>query len=378
MQMQPKLDELKIDPEFESKIPPLTKEEFDLLEQNIVEDGRVFDPLFVWNGTILDGHHRYRILKKYPEIPYNIVNMTFPDKYYAIAWMCRKQLGRRNLTPEQRKYLAGKQYEAEKTSHGGKRDNTRDENGRFTASLQNEDLRTTERIGTKIAEELNTSRSFVERAEKFAKGVDAAEEILPGIKQEILSGSIKPTHAAVAAVARADPEERVILAEQLRQPRARPCKTGLQTGEAPACPADGMTGIDHDASEEDGEQPGLTARDNEPPEEDEEDQDEEDTVEEELDEALHPVRIPKKSEIMALAKEMEHSEGQVLGTVEDMIYEMNSALQDMIWRWNFCREAYVKPIRSRDGKNRIKELAAQGIEYLKDVRKGILWKDEPV
>ena len=89
-----------------------------------------------------------------------------------------------------------------------------------------------------------------------------------------------------------------------------------------------------------------------------------------------PVRIPKKSEILALAESMNHSEGQAIGTVEDMIYEMNSAMQDMIFRWNFCKEAYAGPVRSRDGKRQIKDLAAEGIEYLKEIRKGKLWKGD--
>ena len=89
-----------------------------------------------------------------------------------------------------------------------------------------------------------------------------------------------------------------------------------------------------------------------------------------------PIRIPKKSEILALAESMNHSEGQAIGTVEDMIYEMNSAMQDMIFRWNFCKEAYAGPVRSRDGKRQIKDLAAEGIEYLKEIRKGKLWKGD--
>ena len=61
--------DLKIDPEFEQKIPPLTDEEFALLEENILSDGEIRDPLVVWNGYILDGHNRFRIHKKHPEIP---------------------------------------------------------------------------------------------------------------------------------------------------------------------------------------------------------------------------------------------------------------------------------------------------------------------
>lgn len=50
--------QLKIDREFESKIPPLTAEEFRQLEENIVTDGVVINPIITWNGTIVDGHNR--------------------------------------------------------------------------------------------------------------------------------------------------------------------------------------------------------------------------------------------------------------------------------------------------------------------------------
>ena len=165
--------------------------------------------------------------------------------------------------------------------------------------------------------------------------MDAADEALPGIRKELLAGSIKPTRDAVAAIARAAPEDRAELAEQLRQPRAKPEKS-----EEPE---------EFDDEEFEESEPAV------------------DTV---------PVRIPKKSEILALAESMNHSEGQAIGTVEDMIYEMNSAMQDMIFRWNFCREAYAGPVRSRDGKRQIKELAAEGMEYLKEIRKGKLWKGD--
>ena len=108
------LEELKIDPEFAGQIPPLTSEEFEQLEANILEDGKVINPLITWNGFIVDGHNRYRILQKHMEIPYNTFEKEFPDRYAVIAWICKNQLGRRNLTPAQRKYLIGKQYEAEK------------------------------------------------------------------------------------------------------------------------------------------------------------------------------------------------------------------------------------------------------------------------
>ena len=105
--------QLKIDREFESKIPPLTAEEFRQLEENIVTDGVVINPIITWNGIIVDGHNRFHILERHPEIKYTTHDKQFDDRFAVIAWICRNQLGRRNLTPEQKKYLIGKQYEAE-------------------------------------------------------------------------------------------------------------------------------------------------------------------------------------------------------------------------------------------------------------------------
>ncbi|MBQ3412124.1 MAG: hypothetical protein IJG67_03725 [Oscillospiraceae bacterium] len=45
--------DLQIDKEFAEKIPPLTKEEYEQLEANILADGRVINPLIVWNGVIV-------------------------------------------------------------------------------------------------------------------------------------------------------------------------------------------------------------------------------------------------------------------------------------------------------------------------------------
>ena len=56
------LENLIVDPEFEEKIPRLSEEEFQLLEQLILEEGRIKDPIVTWNGIIVDGHNRYRIM----------------------------------------------------------------------------------------------------------------------------------------------------------------------------------------------------------------------------------------------------------------------------------------------------------------------------
>lgn len=107
--------ELKIDPEFRDKIPPLTEAEFEQLKENILEDGEVYEPIAVWNGTIVDGHNRWKVIQENWELlkdKYRTKSMDFADKWAAFEWMYKKQLGRRNLTDEQRTVLTGKMYEA--------------------------------------------------------------------------------------------------------------------------------------------------------------------------------------------------------------------------------------------------------------------------
>ena len=73
----------------------------------------------------------------------------------------------------------------------------------------------------RIADESGTSPGYVQRAERYAKGVDAAEEVLPGIKKEILSGSLKATDPEVAAIAKTPPEIRRQKTEELRIPKEK-------------------------------------------------------------------------------------------------------------------------------------------------------------
>ena len=41
---------LKIDPEFQNQIPPLTDDEYKQLEENILKEGKLLSPLIVWNN----------------------------------------------------------------------------------------------------------------------------------------------------------------------------------------------------------------------------------------------------------------------------------------------------------------------------------------
>ncbi len=219
--------ELKIDIEFQSKIPPLTGDELFALQQSIMQEGRLISPIVVWNGVIVDGHNRYNIIRNHPEIKYEIYEKEFDDRNDAIVWICKNQLGRRNLTPEQKKYLIGKQYEAEKASHGA--DHFQGNQYAKVVSGQNDHspkMTTRERI----AKETDTSESYVRRAEEYANAVDLAEEAVPGIKGEILSGKLSATNAEIIKFNDTAPELRAAYAENLRLPRKKKTRKKRATG----------------------------------------------------------------------------------------------------------------------------------------------------
>lgn len=213
--------ELKIDPEFRDKIPPLTDEEFYLLERNILNDGEVYEPICIWNETIIDGHNRYKIVLEHPEIPFKVKEMDFADKWEAFDWMYKKQLGRRNLTDEQKTYLLGKLYEARKKSIGAPTENNNAEKQRMQNAFIESHGRTM-RTYDVIAQEQNVNPSTVQRSEHFAQGLDRAEEVVPGFRQEILNGGVKTTKKDIAEIRNMESEEEVKNAvDSIRHPKEK-------------------------------------------------------------------------------------------------------------------------------------------------------------
>lgn len=100
------MKKLKIDNEFKNLIPPLTKEEYKQLEENLIEEG-CRDSLVTWNDTIVDGHNRYEICTNPKHIiPFSVTEMNFESRDEAEEWIIRNQFGRRNLPAYERAKLA--------------------------------------------------------------------------------------------------------------------------------------------------------------------------------------------------------------------------------------------------------------------------------
>jgi hypothetical protein len=97
-------DAPRVDPEFQSLIAPLMPEERRQLEANIATEG-CRDALVVWKGVLLDGHNRLEICTRL-SIRYKTSQIELPSREAAKLWIEENQIGRRNLSPDQRAAIA--------------------------------------------------------------------------------------------------------------------------------------------------------------------------------------------------------------------------------------------------------------------------------
>lgn len=164
------------------------------------------------------------------------------------------------------------------------------------------------------------NEKYVRRAERYAKGIDIADEVAPGIRQEILNGSLKPTDADVSAVLKAEPEDRPALVEKLREQPPR----------------------------KDKDQPKKR-------------------------------KVPKPDEpdiklIQKIADDMLLDRGN--GNPDTMIYEMNDALESMMFRWNFCQTNYAAFFELEKCRTEIKKLIRTGYDFLAQYEGGLTQYDD--
>ena len=300
----------------------------------------IINPIIVWQGLIVDGHNRFTIAKKHPEIPFTVHEKAFTNRYEAIIWICKNQLGRRNLTPEQKKYLIGKQYDAEKAIHGGDR-----KSSSAKSSSQNGNLIENPKTCKRIAVENGVSKNTVIRAEEFAKGVDAAEEAVPGTRQKVLSGEVRPTAAEIASVARAPPEERPALVAEICKPKKpkpqKPTAPKQKTPPAVAAPLpDTSTSDEESPDEESTSAPALS----------------EPTFQQKENE---PLKIDRQ-QILEIANNRYHAKRLADGAA--MLCEVSGAVNAMICRWESVFRDYPDILTNTENRNAVK----RNIQKIKD------------
>ncbi len=186
------LDELK---DF---ISPLSKEESEGLEQDIIKDG-ISDPLIIWETTpevvglknskaktvyvLIDGHNRYRISQKY-NIDFRIILRSYDDIQEVKDSMLNKQLNRRNLTLEQISYYRGLKYNNVIKSQEG------------SPKIIN--------VAFNLAKEFKVNEKTIRRDAEFAKGLD---KLTPALRHDVLAGKTKVNKSDIVNLAKVNTGE---------------------------------------------------------------------------------------------------------------------------------------------------------------------------
>lgn len=179
---------LTIDPEFEAFILPLDSLDYAHLKANILTDG-CREPISVWNGTILDGHNRYRICTE-NNIPFDTIEISsVRTRAEAFVWMYENQIGRRNLEPFMRAEMALKvkpyiEERARERSRANLKQNAASTEVQNSAPRE-KGLKTVE----KLAEKANVSRNTIQRVEKIL------EKAEPDVIEKARSGEISINQA---------------------------------------------------------------------------------------------------------------------------------------------------------------------------------------
>lgn len=192
---------LTIDPEFEAFIPPLDAMDYAHLKANILADG-CREPISLWNGTILDGHNRYRICTE-NGIPFSTIDISsISTRAEAFVWMYENQLGRRNLEPFMRAEMALKvkpyiEERARERSRANLKQNAENaphfsDSQKISTSTECENSRTREkpvRTDEILAKKADVSSNTIRRVEKIL------EKAEPEVIEKARSGEISINQA---------------------------------------------------------------------------------------------------------------------------------------------------------------------------------------
>ena len=197
-----------VEPEFKVLIPPLTAEEWQQLEANLLAEG-CRNPLVVWGscGILLDGHNRLEICREH-NIHYEITELFLPDRNAAKRWIINNQFGRRNLSADQMSYLRGKQYQSQRQD----RTNNLAQNRITPPKGQNDPSGNTAEC---LARQHRVSQKTIQRDARYAKAIDTiAENCGDDVRDIILSHDTRITRKDVIGVAKASPKyQRTIIAK---------------------------------------------------------------------------------------------------------------------------------------------------------------------
>ena len=183
---------LSIDDDFRSLIPPLSDDEYRRLERSIIAEG-VRDPIITWNGTIIDGHNRYRICHEHG-IAFKTAEREFDGRDAAKIWIIENQFARRNLNSYQKSALA-LQLEPLYAAEAKRKQIRKPESVR-----QNSDEQTPIRTDERLAQVAGVSRDTIRKVKTIETEAEKGNEAAIAARDALRSGESKSINSAYAAI----------------------------------------------------------------------------------------------------------------------------------------------------------------------------------
>jgi hypothetical protein len=111
------------------------------------------------------------------------------ERIKVLIWVDRNQLGRRNLTDEQRAVVMGRLYKTVKQNPVLNLKQFQKDNGDRVLKLSTRGGSAA--TARAIAEQLGVGQATVRRAEKFADAVETLQEISPQAAERVLRGEVQ-------------------------------------------------------------------------------------------------------------------------------------------------------------------------------------------
>jgi hypothetical protein len=122
-------------------------------------------------------------------LSFQIVEREFRDLDEVLIWVDRNQLGRRNLTDEQRAVVIGRLYKTVKQNPLLNLKPFQKDNSDRVLKLST--LEGSAATARAIAEQVGVGQATVRRAEKFADAVETLQEISPQAAERVLRGEVR-------------------------------------------------------------------------------------------------------------------------------------------------------------------------------------------
>jgi hypothetical protein len=208
--------DLHISKRLQALLPPQSDEARKRLEENIVKDGRILDPILYWNdgkrNVVIDGMTRWEIRQKHGIEKFQTVEVTTCGNTYeeVAEWIWDHQAGRRNLSRED----IGRWYNNLKAARGGDKQ-TKVSNDTLVAAK-------------KVSEKTGVSESTVKRAGARVEAIESLSKPAQKVAQDATDSEVK-------ALAKLDEAGQGEVARAIRTGQASSVKEAIKlTGAKPA------------------------------------------------------------------------------------------------------------------------------------------------